>query len=134
MEHVETAQLIIDTDIVIDYLRQYASTLEKAITLFDCGITAVTLYELRVNLVRSKRQQRRFDQVFPFLKIIPFDQDAADAAAQIWRTLQTSGSLIGLPDTLIAGTCVAQNLPFLTRNTQHYQRVADLQILTPEDI
>lgn len=134
MEFMDAAQLVVDTDIVIDYLRQYASTLEKVITLYNCGITAVTLYELRVSLAKSERQQKRFAQVFPYLKVIPFDQVAAESASDIWRTLQANGSLIGLPDTLIAGTCLAHNLPFLTRNQRHYQRVANLKILTPDDI
>ena len=48
MEHLDTSRWIIDTDVVIDYLPQYASTLEIAISQYDCSITAISLYELRV--------------------------------------------------------------------------------------
>jgi predicted nucleic acid-binding protein len=39
-----------------------------------------------------------------------------------------------LPDTLIAGICLAQQMPLLTRNIRHYQRVMDLQLVSPADL
>ena len=37
-------------------------------------------------------------------------------------------------DTLIAGICLAQQLPLLTRNVRHYQRVPGLQVVSPTDV
>jgi tRNA(fMet)-specific endonuclease VapC len=62
------------------------------------------------------------------------DVTAAREAATTQRTLQQQGQIIGLPDTLIAGICLVQQMPLLTRNTRHYQRVAGLQVVTPAEL
>jgi len=40
--------------------------------------------------------------------------------------------LIGFPDILIAGICLAHDLPLLTRNQAHFERIPDL-VLFPLD-
>jgi predicted nucleic acid-binding protein len=131
---VDNIQLIIDTDIVIDFLRRRSEILQKVIDRFTCGITAVTFYELLAVAVRSPQQEQLLSEFISIVTVLPFDQEAAEAAANIWRTLQRQGMSIGLPDTLIAGICLAQSLPLLTRNQRHYQRVSDLQLLHPSDL
>ena len=134
MAAVDNIQLIIDTDIVIDFLRRRSEILQKVIDRFTCGITAVTFYELLAVAVRSPQQEQLLSEFISIVTVLPFDQEAAEAAANIWRTLQRQGMSIGLPDTLIAGICLAQSLPLLTRNQRHYQRVSDLQLLHPSDL
>ena len=134
MAAVDNVQLIIDTDIVIDFLRRRSQILQKAIDHFTCGITAVTFYELLAVAVRSPQQEQRLSEFTSIVAVLPFDQEAAEAVAKIWRTLQQQGMTIGLPDTLIAGVCLAQSLPLLSRNQRHYQRVSDLQLLHPSDL
>lgn len=116
-------QLIIDTDVIIDYLRRPPQLLEKAITQFHCGLSAVTLYELTSVAVKSERQHRRLQEFLQIVLVIPFDEQSAIHAADIWRNLQKQGLTIGLPDTLIAGTCLANRLPVLTNNKRHYSRI-----------
>ena len=53
--------------------------------------------------------------------VLPLDVTAARQAAALQRTLQQQGQVIGLPDTLIAGVCLAQQIPLLTRNSRHYE-------------
>lgn len=124
-------QLGIDTDIIVDYLRRRNDLLERAITQFECLFTAVTVFELEIGLVRAPGQYRMFQDLLELVSILPLDLDAAHAAAQVHEQLRSQGLLIGLQDTLIAGTCIAQNVPLLTRNIGHLGRIPQLTVVAP---
>lgn len=128
-----TPQLIIDTDIIIDSLRGRGDTLKKALLNFECAITAITLYELSAISHRSS-QEETLERLLRMLPALAFDQAAALRAADVWRQLASQGLKIGLPDTLIAGVCLTNNLPLLTRNAEHYGRVPGLTLLSPENL
>ena len=134
MVQLADAQLIIDTDIVVDYLRGREATLEAALLRYECAITAICLYELLAVRVRSPRQEGLIEQLRSVVSVLPFNAEAATFAAQVWRELGAQGLSIGLPDTLVVGTCLAHRLPLLTRNTEHFQRVPGLAVLAPDEI
>lgn len=129
-----TPQLVVDTDIIVDYLRQRTEVLRAACLRFSCAMTAITLYELKAVGVRSERQERLISVLTGVLEVLPFDRRSAEEAAEVWRLLAGQGNLIGLPDILIAGICLAWGLPLLTRNPDHYRRIPGLTVLTPEEI
>jgi tRNA(fMet)-specific endonuclease VapC len=126
-----TAQLGIDTDIVIDYLRRRTGALERAIGLFDCSLTAITVYELEIGLVHAPRQSALFHELLGIVSVLPLDHASAHAAAQVYEQLRAQGLPIGLQDTLIAGTCIAHNVPLLTRNAEHLGRIDELSVIAP---
>jgi tRNA(fMet)-specific endonuclease VapC len=41
---------------------------------------------------------------------------------------------ISLSDTLVAGICLAADLPLLTRNVKHFDRVDGLKLITPNSL
>jgi len=50
----------------------------------------------------------------------------ADTAAATRRLLGRRGEGIGVPDYLVAGVCIANGYPLLTRNVAHFSRVPGL--------
>ncbi len=50
-------------------------------------------------------------------------------AADIYADLQKTGRLIGDADILIAATALENNLPIVTNNENHFNRIANLQFL-----
>lgn len=134
VEQLAVSQLAVDTDIIIDYLRRRTEALKAALLHYECAMTAISLYELKAVAVRSPRQEALIEELCSVVDVLPFDDYAAEFAADVWRTLRSEGRMIGLPDTLIAGTCLAHDLPLLTRNVEHYERVADLIVVTADDI
>ncbi len=129
-----TSLLIVDTDIIIDFLRHQSEVLLQVASQYQCCITAISLFELQIGTIRSEQQKQRFSQALSHFSILPFDANAAHHASTVGRHLQQSGQMIGLPDTMIAGICLSQDLPLLTRNTRHYTRVTGLQIFTPDNL
>jgi len=131
---MEKSDLILDSDIIVDFLRRRSDLLLDVLVRFDCHITAITLYEIQAVAIRSERQERRFARMLQYINILPFDATAAQRASDINRELQQQGQAIGLPDTLIAGICLARDMPLLTRNARHYQHVASLNVIMPEGL
>ncbi len=126
-------QLVIDTDVVIDHLRKKTGVLKHVLRIYSCAITAINLYELRSVPFLSDHQRNSLEEVLQITKVIPFNQNAAERAAEIWNTLRASGQLIGAQDVQIAGICVANDFPLLTRNKNHFQRVPDLILFASAD-
>jgi tRNA(fMet)-specific endonuclease VapC len=118
---------------VIDHLRRKTGALNHVLALYTCAITAINLYELRSVPFLSDRQRNTLEEVLQITEVIPFNQTSAEQAAEVWNTLRSRGQLIGAQDVQIAGICIANHLPLLTRNKTHFQRVPDLILFTPED-
>jgi len=133
---VERAVACVDTDFCIDYLREKAPgcmQFEKAMLRFELRMTAITAYELLLGQLRMRRRQdlTGFLELIP---VIPFGQRAAEESAKTHFTLMNKGQEIGLPDTLIAGICLAEAIPLLTYNLAHFERVEGLKVIDPSTL
>jgi tRNA(fMet)-specific endonuclease VapC len=126
-----TSRLIIDSDVVIDQLRQYDYTLQHAIEHFDCALTAISLFELNAAPHYTDQQRAALADILFIVEVLPFDDAAAEQAAKISRRLASQGRMIGVPDILTAGICLANDLRLLTRNAEHFGRVEGPRIIAP---
>jgi tRNA(fMet)-specific endonuclease VapC len=72
----------------------------------------------------SLRQVTEFLNQFPSL---PFDDKAADAAANIRNDLASARTTLGPNDLLIAAIAVSSNLVLVTHNTGEFSRVGGLK-------
>lgn len=131
---METNRLCLDTDVIIDYLRHKPDVVMTAIINYQACVTSITVFELNMAQFLSQRQSDLLQRLYQVVPIISFDESAAYQAAQIGKRLQTKNKIIGLGDTLIAGICVANQLPLLTRNVRHFGRIQDLYIVTPDEL
>jgi tRNA(fMet)-specific endonuclease VapC len=62
------------------------------------------------------------------MSILPFDKEAALAAARIRAYLERQGRPIGDLDNLIAAHALSLGLVLVTNNLQEFERVPDLAI------
>jgi tRNA(fMet)-specific endonuclease VapC len=60
------------------------------------------------------------------VEIVPFDAQAAEAAARIRAALEQSGSLIGPIDIQIASVALSRGAVLVTHNTRKFERVTGL--------
>ncbi|MEZ4862950.1 MAG: type II toxin-antitoxin system VapC family toxin [Caldilineaceae bacterium] len=128
------SRICIDTDIVVEYLQGRPDAFVNAVLRFDACITAVTLFELESVNTLTTRQTQLLYQVYLAVNTLAFDDEAARRTAQIIKEHRANQLQIGLNDALVAGTCVAKQVPLLTRKIRSFRYVSDLQILTPEDL
>lgn len=123
-------RILIDTSILIEHLRRTnkeSSAFYRATQRFNCSISTVTEFEFRVGSTPANR-----DFITDLLKltpILPFDSLCVQVAADVYRILKTTNRLIPLPDLFIAATAVAHDLPLLTLNVNHFERVERLALI-----
>ena len=106
----------VDTDVCIDFLRRKEPGLTLLIKLlekFDPCITTITAFELHLGHIKMNCKDRIEDFIDQFA-ILPFNLEAAMISARIQASLDRRGEGIGMPDTLIAGICIAEKVPLLT--------------------
>ena len=126
--------LALDTNTVIYFFKgmgRVAENLRKEAPR-DIAIPAVVLYELEVGIARSSRPRQRresLDALLDLIHVLPFDERAASASAELRAQLEKAGSGIGPIDTLIAGTALAHSAALVTHNTKEFSRVRGLRLL-----
>ncbi|MDP2810701.1 MAG: PIN domain-containing protein, partial [Rhodocyclaceae bacterium] len=62
------------------------------------------------------------------IRVLPFDDAAADAYGSIRADLERRGELIGSNDLLIAAHALSLGATLVTNNLGEFQRVAGLQV------
>jgi tRNA(fMet)-specific endonuclease VapC len=124
--------IVADTDVLIDYLAgrgPAAERVEIELTSDSFGTTAVTRFELLAG-ARDRTAQDLILRLLDTIPTLPLDRPAADRAAEIQRALGRKGQGIGMADSLIAGIALVHDAILLTRNVQHFERVAGLKLAT----
>jgi tRNA(fMet)-specific endonuclease VapC len=93
--------------------------------------TAITLGELVYGA--SKRAsaslaERVRELVASLVRILPFDESAAEVYGPLRATLELAGKPIGEPDLRIASIALANDLTLVSGNVRHFSRVPDLRL------
>ena len=67
--------------------------------------------------------------------MVSIDQDVAIGAGKIYSDLVKQGKTIELNDCLIAATSLSVGInQIVTRNISHFERIEQVEVLTPEDL
>ena len=126
---MDRPRILIDTSILIDHLRKTRkdqTLFYLAASTYELAVSAVTEFEFFVGM--SFTNQGFVESLIATLPILPFDSHCASQAAAIYRQLKSTNQLIALPDLFIAATAIVYNLPLLTLNQKHFQRIGHLQL------
>lgn len=129
-ELVAVEPTVVDTDLVVDYLRGRGpgvSVVAALIRLRTLRLTAVTAFEVRVGTDFVDRR----DPILRLLRgrTLPLDLASALRGGEVSGVLARAGTPIGLADCLQAGICLRRDLPFATRNRRHFERVPGLRLI-----
>jgi len=117
--------MVADSDVLIDFLEGRAPAANRIALELDRGqlrTTVITRFELLAG-AKTARQLKHVGELLAALPCLPLDEPAADAAAEIRRTLERDGV-----DSLIAGIVVIHHGILLTRNRRHFERVPGLPL------
>jgi predicted nucleic acid-binding protein len=109
--------IVADTDVLIDYLhdRGEADAVDFSLSRGVLRTTVITRFEL-LSGAKTARQQARVRQLLDAIPSLDLDDQAADTASEIRRSLERSGATIGMADSLIAGIVLSAGGDLLTRN------------------
>ena len=121
---------VADTDVLIDFLAGAGPAAARVAEELERGslcTTAVSRFEL-LSGARSSRQRAAVGGLLAAVSTLPLDEEAADRAVEVRRSLERSGEPIGMADSLIAGIALARGGSLLTRNRRHFERVGGLRL------
>ncbi len=124
---------VLDTNTLIYYFKgqgQVAHNLAN-IPAKEIIVPTIVVFELQVGIEKSTSPAKRIQQLQQLLNrvnLVPFDYDAALAAATIRTQLYKQGTPIGPMDILIAGIAIALQATLVTHNVNEFSRVAGLMI------
>ncbi len=120
-----------DSDFIIDFLRGKKEAINKVKEFEDDGreliTTAINSLEIYVGIMTiDKLESQRVIKTNEFLNsisILPFTKEASEKAALLLNILKKKGTPIGLKDTLIAAIAINNDIPLLTRNLKHFNKI-----------
>lgn len=126
-------KFLLDTNICIYALKQRGQVVEhlRGCLPDDVGVAIITIAELWFGARKSARPQATRREMQAFLRplqVLPFDQAAAEAYAELRYQLETSGRPIGERDLLIASVAIARRLVVVTHNVSEFGRVPGLSV------
>ena len=125
---------LLDTNVIVHYLKgdpQIVLRINSA-SRGELAIPTIVVYELEYGTLRSKfptRRRRELEEGLKQIRHVPFDTDAAMAAARIRVELEKHGSIIAPLDMLIAGTAFSRGAALVTNNAAEFSRVPGLRVV-----
>ena len=128
--------ICLDSDFIVDLIKRKHNAVFKFHELKGEIIvsTEVNYFEVLYGAVIKKQiSQRELDTIknfFDFIPNMPLDHPSAHNTAEIAAHLEKTGQTIGLSDIMIAGICLANNCPLLTKNIRHFSRIKRLKVET----
>lgn len=119
--------MLIDTDILIDFLRGH----ESARTFFErlpdqVFVSAITVAELHVG-VREGTERASLAGFLDTVETLPLDAEIAAQGGLLRRDYGKSHG-VGLNDALIAATALRHRLSLATLNGKHYPMIDNLVV------
>jgi len=123
---------MLDTNLCIRVLRDRPASARKRFNENSEGlcISTVVLTELLHGAAKSARpaeNRRAVEEFAARLAVLPFDEAAADHAADIRVDLERRGEPIGAYDLLIAGHARSCGMTLVTGNLREFRRVEALR-------
>jgi tRNA(fMet)-specific endonuclease VapC len=125
---------LLDANVVIHFLKGNPAIVQRMRKPYreELAIPTIVIYELEYGTLRAKlpaKRRRELSEGLEFIRHVPFDSEAAMAAAAIRVALEKIGALIGPLDLLIAGTAVSRGATLVTNNTAEFSRVPGLRVV-----
>lgn len=130
---MDASDLVIDTSLIIEHLRKqnkHQSTLFKIFPHYSLYVPTIVEFEL-FSGANNSQKQKEIREILKQCNSLPFTSDVAQQAGFLFQTLRQSNQLVEIRDILIAATAVTNNLPLMTLNKKHFQRIHGLRLISP---
>ena len=123
--------ILIDTDVVIEYLRSKDKPSTELIKLLqeehDVFLSSISEFELFLGF-KTDRHRNDLEIIFNEVDVIAFDFGCGEIAADIWKSLQLIHQHVEIKDIFIASIAINNDMWLRTFNKKHFQRIKKLKI------
>lgn len=137
MENLE-AEVILDTDVIIDFLKKtpdataihiFRKIKAGKIVAHTTSITAFELYRGARLSPDPKRSIKEIKALRWYINVLPFDEASADMASEVCMYLEKRGEPIEMRDLFIGALAKTKKTSLATRNVAHFQRIPGLKLI-----
>ena len=126
---VKGVSCLLDTDIVIDYLRRREYARKLLEHWAGEGLLAIsTLTHLEIYQGMKAGEEEATNLFLDGLISVAVDVPIARRAGRVLGELRSKGVTVGIGDAIIAATAFQLNAPLLTNNVEHYP-FADMKVV-----
>ncbi len=124
--------ILLDTDVLVDLLREYPGAIEWFAALAENEEVAVPGYVVMelIQGCRNKAEQDRVQRQLAAYGVVWLSPADCDRAVDVFATHHLSHNA-GLLDALIGQTAVALGVPLCTFNQRHYRFIPAMQTVQP---
>ena len=133
---MENPRVIIDTDILVDFLRNKKEATSLVNRLEEnnylLATTAINAFELCYGAHKSAAPEKTLHpttQLLNRLLLLPLTSKSAQKAGHIYANLEKQGRPIGLRDTLIGAIALTRNFSVATKNKVHFEKIDELKLI-----
>lgn len=120
-----SGQLLVDTDVLIDFLRGQ----KQAVAFFKSASDAICFSAITVaevySGIRSTREETELDRLFSLFPVLPATREIARLAGQLVGQYGKSHS-VEIPDAIIAASTMVSDAELQTLNVRHYPMLKNL--------
>lgn len=125
---------LLDSDQIIWYLKGKKEVVKELQGLGreNLAVSTISIAEAAEGIFGEKDEQTRLLALEMFLagvKVLEVTQQIAYRFARLRSNLRRQGKLLDNFDLLLAATCLALNLSFLTGNKRHFQKIPGLRLI-----
>lgn len=123
--------ILLDTDIMIDLLRQYQPAISWMLSLGneEIFLPGFVVMEI-IQGVRNKKEQEKIEKALERYSIIWPSSEVCDEALTVFSDYHLSHNF-GILDVLIGQIAVTLGLPLYTFNQKHYNAIPNLKTIQP---
>ena len=128
-------RFLIDTDWAIDHLHDVGRVVSRLEELAPqgLGLSVISLAELYDGMLGSadaQQDEHALNRFLAAVEILTLDDSVCRIFAQERRRLRVAGTPISDFDLLIRATAIRHGLTLLTNNRRHFERIANLDIVS----
>lgn len=122
-----SGRLVLDTDIIIEYLRERPKAVEYVENLeSELFVSAITVAELYAG-VKGKGEEKALGRFLSAFEVLPVTKETARLGGDYRRTYGPSHGT-GLAEASIAAAVEDLGLEFVTFNRKHFPMVSRLTV------
>ncbi len=120
-------KLLVDTDILIDYIKRVKSARELfSSDRFDIYCSVLSKKELLSKAGLRESERKAIVELISSIKVLKIDDDINKKYSLLINKYGERHA--SLPDYVIAATAWAKKLPLLTRNRKHFNRIEEIEL------
>jgi tRNA(fMet)-specific endonuclease VapC len=120
---------ILDSDHCVALLRGHLDLRGRVTPTERLAVTAISVGELMHGVYKSAQIDKnlaRLGVLLAAVVLLPYDEAAARQFGRTKAELERTGQKLGDLDLQIASIALARDVPLVTHNRRHFERVPDL--------